>query len=80
MKTRARYSGCLLLLLSGPGFGAEAAIPVLRFPDGISWKAVFDAGFRPKHVSGLEKKLTECRNQPLCFEFQKRYSKKGLSL
>jgi hypothetical protein len=43
---------------------------VLRFPDGISWKAVFDAGFRPKHVSGLEKDTTECRNQSLRFELE----------
>ena len=70
MKTRAKYFGFWLLLLSGPGFGAEAAIPVLRFPDGISWKAVFDAGFRPKHIPGLEKDTTECRNQPLRFELE----------
>jgi hypothetical protein len=60
----------LLLLCSGPGFGAETAPPVLRFPDGISWKAVFDAGFRPKHIPGLERKMTECRNQPLRFELE----------
>jgi len=49
---------------------ASAAAPVLRFPDGISWNAVFDAGFRPKHIPGLERKLTECRNQPLRFELE----------
>jgi len=70
MKTSAKLFGCVLLIWSGPGFGAEAAAPVLRFPDGISWKAVFDAGFRPKHIPGLEKDTTECRNQPLRFELE----------
>jgi hypothetical protein len=70
MKTRAKLFGCLLLLCSGPGLAAEAAPPVLRFPDGISWKAVFDAGFRPKHIPGLERKMTECKTQPLRFELE----------
>jgi hypothetical protein len=70
MKTSAKLFGCLLLVWSSPGFGAETAPPVLRFPDGISWKAVFDAGFRPKHIPGLEKDTTECRNQPLRFELE----------
>jgi hypothetical protein len=70
MKTSAKLSGCLLLIWSGPGFGAEAAPPVLRFPDGISWKAAFDAGLRPKHVPGLERKMTECKSQPLRFELE----------
>jgi hypothetical protein len=70
MKTRAKLFGCLLFLCSGPGLAAEAAIPVLRFPDGISWKAAFDAGLRPKHVPGLERKMTECKSQPLRFELE----------
>ena len=59
------WVGALLGLAS-----AQAAPPVLRFPNGISWKAVFDAGFRPKHVPGLEKDTTECRNQPVRFELE----------
>jgi hypothetical protein len=70
MKTSANLFGCLLLVWSSPGFGAEAVIPLLRFPDGISWKAVFDAGFRPKHIPGLEKDTTECKKQPLRFELE----------
>jgi hypothetical protein len=70
MKICAKLIACLLLHFAGPGFGAETAPPVLRFPDGISWKAVFDAGFRPKHIPGLERKMTGCRNQPLRFELE----------
>jgi hypothetical protein len=70
MKTSAQFFGCLLLVWSSPGFGAAAAIPVIRFPDSISWKAAFDAGLRPKHVPGLERKMTECKNQPLRFELE----------
>jgi hypothetical protein len=48
----------------------SATTPILRFPDGISWKAAFDAGLRPKHVPGSERKMTECKNQPLRFELE----------
>jgi hypothetical protein len=65
-----KYFANLPILWFGLGCCAHAAPPILRFPDGISWKAVFDAGFRPKHVPGLEKDTTECRNQPLRFEFE----------
>ena len=70
MKIYAKLIACLLLHFAGPGLAAEAAPPVLRFPDGISWKAVFDAGFRPKHILGLKRKMTDCRDQPLRFEWE----------
>jgi hypothetical protein len=34
-----------------------------HFPDDISWQAVFDRGFRPKHISGLQHRNTECIDQ-----------------
>jgi len=34
-----------------------------HFPDDTSWQAVFDRGFRPKHISGLEHTNTECIDQ-----------------
>ncbi len=42
----------------------------LAFPNGISWKAVFDAGFRPKHLPGLERKKAECVDQGVMFTFR----------
>lgn len=36
-----------------------------HFPDDLSWKAVFDRGFRPKHISGLERKKSQCIDQEL---------------
>ncbi len=43
----------------------HAEPPILKFPEGISWKGVFDSGLRPKHISGLERKLAECKDQKL---------------
>jgi hypothetical protein len=65
-----KYLANLPILWFGLGCCVHAAPPILRFPDGISWKAAFDAGFRPKHIPGLEKDTTECRNQPLRFELE----------
>jgi len=42
----------------------------LVFPDGLSWKAVFDAGFRPKHLPGLERRKVECVEQAISFTFR----------
>lgn len=47
---------------------AEDAIPTLRFPEGISWKGVFDAGFRPKHFPGLERKSCVASGQRFYFK------------
>jgi hypothetical protein len=65
-----KYFASLPILWICFGFCATAATPILRFPDGISWKRAFDAGLRPKHVPGLERKMTECKNQPLRFELE----------
>jgi hypothetical protein len=42
----------------------------LAFPSGLSWKAVFDAGFRPKHVPGLDTVMAECVAQEVLFTFR----------
>jgi len=49
---------------------ASATEPILRFPDGITWKGIFDSGFRPKHVSGLEIDTCEIVDQTFQFEFK----------
>ena len=49
-----RLTVSISFLLAGGLLGKEP-IPTLHFPEGISWKGVFDAGFRPKHLVGLER-------------------------
>ena len=49
---------------------ASAADSVLRFPDGITWKGIFDDGFRPKHVRGLERRTCEVAEQSFLFELR----------
>lgn len=57
-----------LLSLSCPH--SQAAPFELSFPPAITWKQVFDSGFRPKHISGLERKKVECTDQELVFRFR----------
>ena len=58
----------LMACMAGLGSNASATDPILHFPDGITWKGVFDAGFRPKHVSGL--KIDSCRISDQSFQLQ----------
>lgn len=58
-------AGCLLAAGMLPLQGAD---PVLRFPDGLSWKDVFDSGFRPKHLAGLSHKTCICMDQRFILE------------
>ena len=60
----------LIGTLSASGDKTQGADPVIRFPEDIAWKAIFDIGFRPKHVSGLE--LDSCRivDQPFQLQFK----------
>jgi hypothetical protein len=53
------------ICIFGLGLSVHAQTPVLKFPEGITWKAVFDSGLRPKHVSGLEEVISECVDQEL---------------
>jgi len=58
----------LMACMAGLGSKASAADPVLRFPDGITWKGIFDSGFRPKHVSRLEHRTCESKEQAFVFQ------------
>ncbi len=47
-------------------------IPTLRFEDRLTWKQVFDFGFRPKHLEGLERNTCVCLNQSFWVQFKDR--------
>lgn len=48
------------------GFSAPVE---LSFPQSLSWKGVFDGGFRPKYIPGLERKKVECVDQEVVFRY-----------
>ena len=50
-------------------------IPTLRFDDRITWKQIFDSGFRPKHLEGLERNTCVSQNQSFWLQFQDREPK-----
>ena len=50
-------------------------IPTLRFDERITWKQIFDSGFRPKHLEGLERNTCVCRDQDFLLRFKDRESK-----
>ena len=52
-----------------------AEIPTLRFDDRVTWKQIFDFGFRPKHLEGLERNTCVSQNQSFWVEFKGRESK-----
>ncbi len=47
-------------------------IPTLRFDSDISWKRIFEFGFRPKHIEGLERSQCVCYNQNFRVQFRDR--------
>jgi hypothetical protein len=59
----------LVIAFVASGTCSPAAPLDFRFPDDISWKSVFDRGFRPKHVSGLEHTNAECIDQEVNLYF-----------
>lgn len=59
-----------LLVLASVLSPVRAEVPTLRFPEEFSWKGIFDAGFRPKHISGLEADIAECRDQEMIIQFK----------
>ncbi len=65
----------ILLTLIFTQILSAAEIPILRFDNQITWKQIFDYGFRPKHVEGLERKTCEAPNQSFWLEFKGRESK-----
>ena len=61
----------ILGLLCGQiAFATE--IPTLRFDDRVTWKQMFDFGFRPKHLEGLERNTCVCLNQSFWVQFKDR--------
>ena len=52
-----------------------ADIPVLQFDDSVTWKQIFDFGFRPKHLEGLERNTCVCENQSFWVQFKGRERK-----
>jgi len=65
---RTYFIAILILLLAISSGLSET--PKLTFPTGLTWKEIFDAGFRPKHVPGLERKKAECLEQEVIFKFE----------
>ncbi|RYD61652.1 MAG: hypothetical protein EOP84_35485 [Verrucomicrobiaceae bacterium] len=66
-----RLAWLVISLLAGAVFPSVGADPVLRFPDGLSWKDVFDSGFRPKHLEGLSRTTCICADQKFTLEMTK---------
>jgi|GEM_PF-6090044 len=64
----------LSLLICSPILSA-AEIPTLKFDDKISWKQIFNFGFRPKHLEGLERNTCVSQNQSFWLQFKNRESK-----
>ena len=62
----------LLIGLLLRSFLLAAEIPTLRFEDRVTWKQVFDFGFRPKHLEGLERNTCVCLNQSFWVQFKDR--------
>ncbi len=52
-----------------------ADAPILRFDDRVTWKQIFDSGFRPKHLEGLERNTCISQSQSFFVEFKGRESK-----
>ena len=48
------------------------AQPVLKFDNGLDWKQVFDAGFRPKHFESMERDTCICKSQEFLLDFKNR--------
>jgi hypothetical protein len=65
----------IFLFLLLPSILDAEDIPVLRFDDAVSWKQIFDFGFRPKHNDGLEDHMCICPNQSFWVQFKNRDQK-----
>lgn len=63
----------LFLIFSRVLIAAE--IPTLRFDDKVTWKQIFDSGFRPKHLEGLERNTCVSYDQDFFLQFRDRKPK-----
>jgi hypothetical protein len=62
----------ILVLLMCISISDAKEIPILRFDNVITWKQIFDSGFRPKHLEGLEDQKCVCENQSFWVQFKGR--------
>lgn len=60
----------LLFILAFGQILSASEIPTLRFDDRITWKQIFDFGFRPKHLEGLERTTCVCLEQSFWLQFK----------
>jgi hypothetical protein len=56
-----------------PKATSNPEVPTLRFDEGgVTWKQAFEAGFRPKHLEGLETSKCVSHNQSFLLQFKDR--------
>ena len=65
----------IILWLVCSQFLWAADIPTLHFNDRITWKQIFDSGFRPKHLEGLERNRCVCHSRDFLLQFKDREPK-----
>lgn len=68
----------LLALLAG--MTCVCGTPTLHFDDRVTWKQIFDSGFRPKHLKGLESHKCVCNKQDFFLQFKNRNQKFKLGI
>ncbi len=72
LRTEPRLCLLILIFFNLTSFRLMSAPLELQFPPALTWKEVFDRGFRPKHVPGLEQDKVECLGQELVFRYRKK--------
>lgn len=65
----------ILLLSCLAGTVLADDMPTLRFEKEVTWKQIFDSGFRPKYLVGRESEKCSCLKQKLWFQFDERLPK-----
>jgi hypothetical protein len=62
----------IFFILLGIQVLSAKEILTLRFDNRVTWQQIFDSGFRPKHLEGLEDHKCICQNQNLWLQFKDR--------
>lgn len=65
----------ILLLLCLAKTASANEMPTLRFEKDVTWKRIFDSGFRPKYFVGRESEKCLCEDQSFWFQFDDRLPK-----
>ena len=71
MKLRAKNVIFHTLCFALSSLSSIEALPVLALKEELTWSQVFDAGFRPKHLSGLERRRCISFNDGFDFKLEK---------